>query len=118
MGFQTRFVTDLIRNPSITICSCDELLAEFKAVACRRKIQRNIPAEDINKIIKIMRVYCKWNSISTKAVSDIRDKNDLYLLSLAETTQADYIITGDKDLLVLRKHLKTRILTINEFLSL
>ena len=43
---------------------------------------------------------------------------DLYLLSLAETVHADYILTGDKDLLVLRAHLQTRILTYSEFSSL
>ena len=30
----------------------------------------------------------------TKAQSSIRDAKDLYLLSLAETIQADYILTG------------------------
>lgn len=50
--------------------------------------------------------------------TNIRDAKDLYLLSLAETVHADYILTGDKDLLVLEAHLLTRILTYSEFSSL
>ena len=47
----------------------------------------------------------------------MRDVKDLYLLSLADTIPADYIISGDKDLLVLGKHNETRILDYNSFLS-
>jgi predicted nucleic acid-binding protein len=54
----------------------------------------------------------------TKAQSSIRDAKDLYLLSLAETIQADYILTGDKDLLVLESHSQTQILTYSEYSNL
>jgi predicted nucleic acid-binding protein len=37
------------------------------------------------------------------------------LLSLADTVQADYIVTGDKDLLVLQVHNQTKIVTYNDF---
>ena len=43
---------------------------------------------------------------------------DLYLLYLDEKVHDDYILTGDKDLLVLKAHLQTRILTYSEFSSL
>lgn len=56
--------------------------------------------------------------INMKAKSSIRDVNDLYLLSFAETIQADYILTGDKDLLVLESHQQTRIITYSEFSDL
>lgn len=45
----------------------------------------------------------------------IRDAKDLYLLSLAERVQADYMVTGDKDLLVLENHESTRILSFPDF---
>lgn len=48
----------------------------------------------------------------------LRDKKDLYLLSLADTIKANYIVTGDKDLLVLEKHNHTKIVTITEFMKL
>lgn len=54
-------------------------------------------------------------SSSKKAISPVRDKNDLYLLSFADTVSADFIITGDKDLLSLQCHNQTKILTYKEF---
>jgi hypothetical protein len=39
-----------------------------------------------------------------------RDEKDDYLLALAKKGKADILITGDDDLLVLKKHGKTRIL--------
>lgn len=44
-----------------------------------------------------------------------RDPNDDMVLGLAEKVQANVIVSGDKDLLVLKKHKHTRILTPREF---
>ena len=45
-------------------------------------------------------------------------KQKANLLSLADTIKANYIVTGDKDLLVLEKHNRTKIVTITEFMKL
>ena len=45
----------------------------------------------------------------------IRDPKDLYLLSLAEIIDADYIVSGDKDLTDLNQHFKTRIIKLVDF---
>jgi len=47
----------------------------------------------------------------------IRDANDMYLLSLAETVQADFILTGDKDLLTLQSYRQTKIVTYSMFIA-
>lgn len=65
-----------------------------------------------------MQRCCFYARIERKVISPIRDEKDLYLLALADTVQADYILTGDKDLLVLKKHNKTCILTYVEFCQL
>ena len=46
------------------------------------------------------------------------DIKDLYLLSMAESIPADYLVTGDKDLLVLKNHQNTLIITFAEFISM
>ncbi|MFN8431438.1 MAG: putative toxin-antitoxin system toxin component, PIN family [Spirosomataceae bacterium] len=43
---------------------------------------------------------------------------DNFLLSLAVDSMADYLITGDKDLLELVNINKTKILTMSQFLAL
>jgi len=46
-----------------------------------------------------------------------RDAKDNFLLSLSQDAQADYLVTGDKDLLILDKFGKTRILKMADFLE-
>ena len=46
-----------------------------------------------------------------------RDPKDDYLLTLAQQARLDYLVTGDKDLLVLGTHLQTEILTFTDFTS-
>lgn len=44
-----------------------------------------------------------------------RDPNDNFLLELAEDGNADYLLTGDQDLLSIRKYGNTEIIKISEF---
>jgi uncharacterized protein len=56
--------------------------------------------------------------ISVSITSDIqicRDDNDNFLLNLVVDGKADFLITGNKDLLVLEKINKTKIITISDF---
>ncbi|HET8837508.1 MAG TPA: putative toxin-antitoxin system toxin component, PIN family [Flavobacteriaceae bacterium] len=46
-----------------------------------------------------------------------RDGKDDFLLNLSLDGEVDYLVTGDKDLLVLEKIGKTEILTYREFLK-
>ncbi|KKS32402.1 MAG: Toxin-antitoxin system toxin component, PIN family [Candidatus Amesbacteria bacterium GW2011_GWA2_42_12] len=51
------------------------------------------------------------------SVRSARDDDDNRVLEAAITGECDYIITGDEDLLVLKKYKNIRILTPKEFLS-
>ena len=44
-----------------------------------------------------------------------RDPKDLYLLALADTIGADYIVSGDADLTDLRQYNQTRIMKLADF---
>jgi len=52
------------------------------------------------------------------APGSCRDPDDLMLLGLAEAGRAEVIITGDKDLLVIKRYAAARILTPREFWEL
>jgi predicted nucleic acid-binding protein len=66
-----------------------------------------------------MESSCIEVSIINKTVSSrLRDADDMYLLALADTVNADYILTGDKDLLTLQFHNQTKIVTYNQFIQL
>ena len=72
----------------------------------RPKLKKYIGEKDVLDTLELMSLYCFCVDIEKPAVSPIRDVKDLYLLSLADTIPADYIISGDKDLLVLGKPMK------------
>ncbi len=60
------------------------------------------------------------NVLPTIKIDICRDPNDNFLLELAETAQADFLITRDKDLLDLPDHRwkETKIVKPEEFLSI
>ncbi|MDR0833377.1 MAG: putative toxin-antitoxin system toxin component, PIN family [Candidatus Symbiothrix sp.] len=105
------------KNEQLSIYICKELVSEFLDVVSRPKITKYITAQDIFDTLKLMEC-CVSKLIQIQAVSPVRDAKDLYLLSLADTVSADYIITGDKDLLILEQHNQTQIVTRSEFMQI
>ena len=118
IGKRLQLLERVFKNSYITVYVCEELIREFCDVANRPKIRRYISENDILETIKIMEAFCVYAKIIRRAVSGIRDEKDLYLLSLADSVKADYIITGDKDLLVIKSYKNTKIMTYNEFLAI
>ena len=56
--------------------------------------------------------------ITTHATDICRDSDDNMLLNLAKTVEADFLITGDKDLLILTRYNKCQILKPSDFIEL
>ena len=91
-----------------------ELLEEFLDVIKRPKLRRFFSPEDIAELLEIIEEHAIF--IEVKSELDLcRDKKDNFLLSLAKDSNADYLITGDKDLLELKSIESTKIITITEF---
>jgi putative PIN family toxin of toxin-antitoxin system len=65
-------------------------------------------------LLELIEHYADFISINSN-VKVCRDENDNFLLSLAKDSSANYLITGDNDLLVLNQFEKTRIITIAEY---
>ena len=118
LGRKVTTMRTLLTYPTLEIYVCRELLDEFYDVSSREKIRKYIRPEDLDDTLKPIHLYGKYVVIRTQSKSKIRDEKDLYLLSLADTINANYIVTGDKDLLVLEKHNHTKIITITEFMKL
>jgi len=106
----------LLSNSEFTVFICNELLVEIQNISVKQKIRKYINSDDVNDLFDIIDKCCQYIVIRQRAVSSaLRDIDDLYLLSLADTVNADYILTGDKDLLTLKTHNQTKILTYNDF---
>jgi putative PIN family toxin of toxin-antitoxin system len=63
--------------------------------------------------IKLRSVFIEVISVINKC----RDSKDNFLLSLAIDGNATHLLTGDKDLLILKNFGQTKILTITEYLG-
>lgn len=51
----------------------------------------------------------------SSVVEICKDAKDNFLLALAKDSQADFLVTGDADLLIIKKFEHTEILTYTEF---
>lgn len=115
LGFQREFVRRVLTDPDIAVYVCPQLLNEIKDVASRPKIQNRIQPTDLEYMLNLIAIFCYNALIQCDAVSEVRDAKDLYLLSLAETIGAEYLVSGDSDLTDLQEHGVTRIVTLAEF---
>ena len=76
-----------------------------------------VPASHVRQLEALLREQGQWHipaPVSTKAC---RDRSDLHILGLASAGQADFLVSGDKDLLVMSRYRSTKILTPREFWS-
>jgi uncharacterized protein len=111
-----RTVFSLINNPKLSLIYSDELLAEYNTVISRVKFQVIITKSQANRFISFLKPRL-LKVISLKMVDASRDKKDNYLLALSKASKADYLITGDKDLLMLKVFRGTGIVKMSEFLD-
>jgi len=67
------------------------------------QLKIKLPAKIISNISQLLQEHTK-NFIPVPLPSDVcRDPDDIKILGLAVASNADYIVTGDKDLLILKK---------------
>jgi putative PIN family toxin of toxin-antitoxin system len=93
-----------------------ELLDEFVEVARRPKFRKYFSLDDLQELLSI--IGRKAEFIMVEAVVDLcRDPKDNFLLALCKDGRATHLLTGDKDLLTLRKYQRTEILTISRYMS-
>lgn len=118
LGKRLSILREIVDMEEVDIYVSDELLAELRSVAFRPKFQGKIDFQSVLNLFELINAKCKIIEGYKDAESAIRDIKDLYLLSMAESIPADYLVTGDDDLLVLRNHLGTKIITFAEFVSI
>lgn len=106
----------LIVDRTIEIVWCTQLRDEIQQVTQRPKLQKYFPAAKVQDLLEFLDVI----SLSVEIQSTVkicRDEKDNFLLALSQDSNADYLITGDADLLVLARFGTTEILQYQEFLA-
>jgi putative PIN family toxin of toxin-antitoxin system len=102
-------------DQSITVVFSQELLDEFITVIRRPKLKKYFAIADIEALLFQINAYAEFIEVNSN-VNLCRDIKDNFLLALAQDSKANYLITGDKDLLVLNKTNKTQIIPLTQFL--
>jgi len=113
---RTTGLDKLFLEQSITLIFSQELLDEFIEVARRTKLKKYFNLSDLEELLLQINLHAEFVSI-TSSINLCRDQKDNFLLSLAIDSKATYLLTGDKDLLVVNKIGKTKIITVTQFLS-
>jgi len=101
---------DAWERKTFTLVACDALIAELRGVASRPFFKarlRNSAVELVAAGLRDFSFLCN-NLPSGPAAPDPKES---YLLAMAEASQADFLVTGDKQLLSLKNHKTTRIIT-------
>ena len=75
-----------------------------------------MPVVDLEELLFQMKDNGEFINV-TSAVNICRDPKDNFLLSLSKDGKASHLITGDKDLLDLKKIGRTQIVTLKKYLS-
>ena len=86
-------------------------------MADRPALKRYFPSTRIEEILETIEEFADFVDVTT-VVDICRDPKDNFLLSLCVDGQADFLLTGDKDLLDLTVFENTSIMTISNFLKL
>jgi len=108
---QFDFLDSLLTKRKVKLVFSDELLAEFLEVVKRPKLSKYFIESDLEQLIELINQYAEFYTVNSN-VEICRDEKDNFLLALAIESKADYLITGDKDLLIIQKIENTEIVTI------
>jgi len=93
------------------------LITELIEVAKRPKFRRFFSATDIEDLLIVLYKHATFVTTKTE-IAVCRDPKDNFLLAMAYDAKADFLLTGDQDLLILGNFHNTTILTISDFLKL
>ena len=114
IGLSLKRLHYFLYDKQFMILISNEQINELIDVLSRSKLQKYFSKEQVTEFLKL--IETKSQIVEYKTIVNIcRDPKDNYLLSMAIDSKADYLITGDADLLELKKIEGTQIINFNDF---
>ena len=110
-------LSELFLFERFQIIFSDELFNEFLDVARRSKFKKYFDEKSVQLLIENISEKLEFIEVAS-AITICRDLKDNFILALSIDGNADYIVTGDKDLLSLNGFKGKKIITINEFIKI
>ena len=116
IGRRLQRIFDVLVKPQIVLIFSKELLDELYAVTQRPKFKKYFTSsENVEELLNFLSTMGEMIELSETLPERCRDNKDDYLLELAVVSDADFLITGDKDLLVIQTIGDCQIVTAMEF---
>lgn len=114
VGKELHNLKDLIVNEKVKIIISEQLIRELKLVTSRTKLKKYFEEDKVSDLLSLLDIIAEKIRIG-KIDPICRDPKDDFLLALAKESKANYLITGDKDLLYIKIYGHTKIVTAKEF---
>ncbi|MFM9074733.1 MAG: putative toxin-antitoxin system toxin component, PIN family [Bacteroidota bacterium] len=104
----------MIVSEKVKIIISDYLLAEIKMVTSKNKLKKYFDPDIVSELLSLLDII--GERVKPREIKKVcRDPKDDFLLALSKQGKANYLITGDKDLLELKLFSQTKILTPKQF---
>jgi putative PIN family toxin of toxin-antitoxin system len=111
-----RFRLEGVFNKGHSVLCSEKLFYELGGYVRKPYLAKQIVRTEYEELVAMLRSDAEL--VDVRSVIDVcRDPKDNYLLALAKDGEADYLITGDSDLRVLKEFGKTKIMNLTEFES-
>jgi putative PIN family toxin of toxin-antitoxin system len=110
-----RLILNLARHEVISLYGSRGLIQEFSRVLKGPKF--GLSEAELDHLLRDFLGYTVPGKETPVSVPHLRDPGDLFLCSLAAGSGADCLITGDRDLLVLKRVKKIPVVTPRAFLE-
>ena len=99
---------------NITIVMSEQLFNELSQVTGREKMKKYFPKKSVNELIDLLEIIAEI--VVIKPTHKLcRDVKDNFLFDLIDYSKADYLVTGDKDILEHNPFLTASIISPTEF---
>jgi len=107
---------DLFLNEKVSVITCQELIEEFVDVSSRNYITKYVEKKNILETLDLMKEFSVQVQLENIMLPELNDLDDLFLFALSSAVKADFILTGDKGLLALKKYKRTEIISYSDFI--
>jgi putative PIN family toxin of toxin-antitoxin system len=116
-GGSTRAILDVMSTRRFALLTSEPLLRELRNVLSRPEWINALEPSDCNELLSIIHEAATFVT-PTQSITACRDPEDDALLECAIAGRADYLVTGDRDLLTLHPFRGIAIVRPAEFLRL
>jgi putative PIN family toxin of toxin-antitoxin system len=107
----------LLHSNKIRILFSEELIEEIASTIAKPKLKKYFTGNALEEMLTQFEPYIDLIKVK-KNINICRDPKDNFLLDLAKAGKADFLLTGDNDLLTIEKNGKCKIMKISAFLEL